>query len=369
MNHQKGTILVCPLNWGLGHATRDIPIIKRLMARGFRVVVASEATIIDLLLQEIPGLETDYFPGARITYSAGNNQLWVLLKQLPAAIAWLFREKKITRQLVNKYRPVAIISDNRYGVRHPKVKSILITHQLMLKMPKGLSALEKPFHRLVKKLVAKFDHCWIPDLPPPYSLAGDLVHRYPLPHNATLAGPLSRFMDAPRWQQTSSQPETDGSELLILLSGPEPQRTILENLLREKVVEEKIKTIMVTGKPGSNPEPVQDSFLHIYSHVESRQLQALLKTTPAILCRSGYSTLMDLWFLNRQALLISTPGQTEQEYLAGYHHLKGHFSLSQKELHTISLKLLFNQPQNQTPNPVISSENLLNQTLDSVFGS
>lgn len=369
MNHQKRTILVCPLNWGLGHATRDIPIIKRLMARGFRVVVASEVTIIDLLQQEIPGLETDYFPGAKITYSAGNNQLWALLKQLPAAIAWLFREKKITRKLVNKYRPVAIISDNRYGVRHPKVKSILITHQLMLKMPKGLTALEKPFYRLVKNLVARFDQCWVPDLPLPYSLAGDLVHKYPLPRNAALAGPLSRFMDVPRQQPTPSQSETNSAELLVLLSGPEPQRTILENLLRKKVLDEKIKTIMVTGKPGSNPWPVKDQALQTHSHIESTQLEPLVTNTPVILCRSGYSTIMDLWFLNRQALLIPTPGQTEQEYLAGYHHRKGHFSLSQKELYTVSLKLLFNQPETHASNPVFSTENLLDQTIDSVFGA
>ena len=369
MNSQKGTILVCPLNWGLGHATRDIPVIKRLMARGFRVIVASEANILHLLQQEIPYLETDYFPGAKITYAPGNNQVWALLRQLPSALAWLNREKKITRHLVNKYKPIAIISDNRYGVRHSKVKSILITHQLMLKMPAGWSALERPFHWLVKHLVSKFDHCWIPDLPQPHSLAGDLTHKYPLPKNAKLVGPLSRFMDPIQPNKLSDQVIIKQAELLVLLSGPEPQRTILEEILQKKVADEKIKTIMVTGKPGTNPEPSQNQFLQKHSHIESEQIQSLIINTPSVLCRSGYSTLMDLWFLNREAILIPTPGQTEQEYLSQYHRHKGYCTRSQTELARISLRSLLSRPVTENTNGLLPSKNLLDAAIDSLFAS
>lgn len=369
MNHPQETILICPLNWGLGHATRDIPIIKRLMAMGFRVVVASEAAIIRLLQQEIPNLETDYFPGATITYSSNNHLIYKLLKQLPDAIFWLFREKRITRQLVNKYRPAAIISDNRYGVRHPKVKSILITHQLMLKMPTGLSALEKPFRWLIKRLVSPFDYCWIPDLPQPFSLAGDLVHKYPLPQNAVLIGPLSRFMDVSNQPPFPDPTFHNPAALLVLLSGPEPQRSILEELLIKKLSEESIQTIMVTGKPGTPPPPVQNPLLQIHPHIESRQLQNLLGKTPSILCRSGYSTLMDLWYLNRAAILIPTPGQTEQEYLAHYHREKNHRFLSQDDLRTKSLTPFLKITETTMSHPLLTSENLLDKTLDAVFAS
>lgn len=341
VNHPE-TILVCPLNWGLGHATRDIPIIQSFLQQGYRVIVASEGHIIQLLKKEVPGIETVYFPGLHISYASGNNQVFKLMKQLPSALFWLIREKQITAKLVKKHKPVCIISDNRYGVRHSKVKSVIITHQLMLKMPGGLSWLEKLFHCLIQLLVSGFSECWIPDNPMPDSLAGDLAHRYKLPKNARLIGPLSRFAESYDEPLESNTTEKYSPDLLVILSGPEPQRTILQEIISEKAMSENIKTLIIAGKPESKGILSDNSEnLQILPHLKSEQLRHLIIKTPYVLCRSGYTTLMDLWQIKKRAIVIPTPGQTEQEYLAGYHHQKNHFAISQADLKAISLKQLF----------------------------
>ena len=328
------TILICPLNWGLGHASRDIPIIQRLKCEGFRIIVAADYPILELIKSEFPNIETEYFPGLQITYSQKNSQVTHLLKQLPAALKWFRKEKKHTARLVKKYNPACIISDNRYGVRHPKVKSVFITHQLMLKMPKKLVWLEKPVHLLIKKLVSQFDLCWIPDNPLYDSLAGDLVHKYPFPDNALLIGALSRFMN----QCNNIEDDNNEYELLIILSGPEPQRTILKEILTEKVITEGIKTLMITGS--LNNEIIERGNLKILPHLESNELRQLIIKTPNIISRSGYSTIMDLWFLNRNAILIPTPGQTEQEYLAKVPANSNHIFIRQSEIQNINFREL-----------------------------
>ena len=335
MNSPK-TILICPLNWGLGHASRDIPIIRRLICEGFRIIVAADYPIIKLIKSEFPDIETEYFPGLQITYSSKNSQVTHLLKQLPSAFKWVSREKKHTALLVKKYNPVCIISDNRYGVRHPKIKSIFITHQLMLKMPKKLAWLEKPAHQLIKKLISRFDSCWIPDNPLHDSLAGDLVHKYPFPDNARLIGSLSRFMH----QYDDIKDNDNEYDLLIILSGLEPQRTILQKILTEKVIAEDIKTLMITGvlnNETTETEKIKGN-LKILPHLKSKELYQLIKKTPYIISRSGYSTIMDLWFLNRNAVLIPTPGQTEQEYLAQIAENSNHVFIRQSEIQKINLR-------------------------------
>lgn len=371
MSIHHRTILICPLNWGLGHATRDIPIIRRLLKSGFRVIVASEAPIIQLMQKEIPGIETDYLPGAKITYSLGKIQVWKLFRQLPSALFWLYRENAITAQLVKKYNPVCIISDNRYGVRNKKVKSILITHQLMIKMPNGFRWLERLFHILIKMLISCFNECWIPDNTKTDSLAGDLVHQYKFPKNSKLIGPLSRFMDEPcKSSRKEVQIINTGFKLLVLLSGPEPQRSILQEIISEKIIEEKIPTIMVTGKPDKNDDllqPLSDWFIRFH-HLDSDILKQLIQTSPYIICRSGYTSLMDLWFMGKNVLLIPTPGQTEQEYLALYHKNRHHQALSQTELKKLSLSdLLLKYPLNPSDKANVDcSKSALNGAIDSL---
>ncbi|GAO27967.1 hypothetical protein [Geofilum rubicundum] len=153
------TILICPLNWGLGHATRDIPIIRRLQTMGFKVVVATQSPLKELINEAVPGLSFDDFPGPKVTYTKSAYLIPKLIRQLPLWFKWLNKERNITQQLVQKHRPVAILSDNRYGARHPEVRSILITHQLMVKLPGALKWAEGLGHRFILRLIKPFDEC------------------------------------------------------------------------------------------------------------------------------------------------------------------------------------------------------------------
>jgi len=320
----RKTIIICPLNWGLGHATRDIPIALRLIKAGCRVVVATESPLLELFKEAHPEIELEYFPGPKIGYQRKGSLMVKLLTQMPKMIGWMFREKHIIKNLVRKYNPDFIISDNRYGARHPQVKSIIITHQLMIKLPALLCILEYPLHLLVKRLLLNFNEIWIPDFPLPHSLAGDLVHKYPLPGNAKLIGPLSRFMDLEE-EVGVATPNDFKYDLVVILSGPEPQRSILQDIIVAQLKSKEVKTAVVLGKPesGSTKEPIENLNITIYNHLPKSKLHRLIKQCNLVICRSGYSSLMDLWFLNKRALLIPTPGQTEQEYLALYnqsHH-------------------------------------------------
>jgi len=324
------SILVCPLNWGLGHASRDIPIIRTLLEGGYRVIVAGDQSVIDLIRSEFPDIETEPLPGKKISYSKRNSQTIHLLLQLPSALFWVWREKKLTDKLVKKYNPECIISDNRYGVRHPKVNSIIITHQLMLKLPKSLKWFEKPVNILIKRLVSRFNCCLIPDNPLPNSLAGDLVHKYPLPKNARFIGPISRFMfEYPHYQTD------DKYDLLVIISGPEPQRTILQQKLTEKILSEDLNCLMITGTLNDNDTPKSLKNIKFVPHLESYILAEYIKNTPIIVSRAGYSTIMDLWHLKKNAILIPTPGQSEQEYLAQRSELQNHTFIPQSDIDSI----------------------------------
>jgi hypothetical protein len=326
------TILICPLNWGLGHASRDIPIIRRLKAMGYQVVVATESPLKELIDEAVPGLTFEEFPGPKITYTKSAYLIPTLIGQIPCWIKWLRKEKKVIKRLVQKYQPVAILSDNRYGARHPKVRSILITHQLMVKLPLPLKWAEGMGHRLIHWLIRPFDDCWIPDFNRADSLAGDLVHLYPLPANARLIGPLSRFMDP--------TPPLESNPLnyqcLAILSGPEPQKTILKNLLITNLAKLPVKSLIITGEPDTQPgnKLQKEKTVTLIPHLNQNKLGQLILHTPVIIARSGYSTLMDLYFLNKKALLIPTPGQTEQTYLA-LHHAKNHIFVFQNKTFSI----------------------------------
>ena len=364
---QNGTILICPLNWGLGHVSRDIPIIRRLLDKNFRVIVAGGKVITDLICSEFPEIETELLPDVEITYSISDNQTIILLRQLPKAVFSLFREKRVTARLVKKYNPKLIISDNRYAVRHRKVKSIIITHHLMLKMPKKLEWLEKATNMLIKRLVSKFDLCWIPDNPLPYSLAGDIVHKYPLPKNARLIGPISSFMD----DYLQNHPKNDffnkenKYDLLAIISGPEPQRSLLQMLLLINLSLQNIKCLVVTGTFEEFLKPDFTANITLLPHLDACSLAHYIKNTPIVVSRAGYSTIMDLWFLRKNAILIPTPGQTEQEYLAQKSQLMNHFFLEQSQIDKFNFTQHTINENNNTQS--FYQENLLDKNINEIL--
>jgi len=303
-------ILVCPLNWGLGHASRCVPIIKALEARGKTVILAADGFPLEFFKQEFPHLSTIAFEGFKVKYSSDNEQVHAMLSQLPQFVRGIRKEHRAIKKICVQNQIDTVISDNRFGLWNKRVYTIYMTHQLMVKMPFKWRITEKLIWLLHRFVIKKYNTCWIPDLPDYQNLTGELTHKYPLPKNARFIGILSRF-------SKQKQPLIHSPyETIAMISGPEPHRSILENKLIKYLQKSLFPSLIVRGVPSQQTEEVNILNVKLLSHLDTPNLERLIASTPTIICRSGYSTLMDLVSLDKKAILIPTPGQTEQEYLA-----------------------------------------------------
>lgn len=304
---QKKRILVAPLNWGLGHATRCMPIINTLIEQDVEVIIASDGTALNLLKKEYPQLTFLELPAYNVTYRT-SNMLWNIATQSPKIAVAMFHEFFALQRIIKKHQIDAVITDNRYGCWTWKVPTVFMTHQINIKTPNRiLQFLVSWWNFLVLRL---FNTVWIPDVPNEPNLAGDLAHNFPIRH-AKYIGVLSRM-----------KPLKVGKryDIGIILSGPEPQRTFLEEkLLREvrnyQKGNPKTKVLFVKGKMNVEEYKVSDK-LEIHGYLTAKELNQKMAACGLIIARSGYSTVMDLVAMNKKAIMIPTPGQTEQEYLA-----------------------------------------------------
>lgn len=308
--HQKA-VLIAPLDWGLGHATRCIPIIKELQRYPLRIIIAGDGAVLALLKQEFPQLEFIPLPGYKIKYS--KNKRWFLLRlliQFPGVLYSLLREHRWLNKVKQELNLSAVISDNRFGLFNRSIVSVYITHQLSVKTGNKLS--DKIATRIHQRCSKNYTQCWIPDFGIKKNLAGDLSRTVKLRHLDVYMGCLSRFEKKPGSEITM--------ELLVVLSGPEPQRTIFEKLLLEQLKHFEGKALFVRGLPDSKDAPpdfIKDN-ITIKNHLASVDLNNAIEKSAIIISRSGYTTIMDLVKLGKKAILVPTPGQTEQEYLAHY---------------------------------------------------
>ncbi len=330
----KKTILVCPLDWGLGHATRCVPLIKQFLAEGHQVLIGADKSPLAFLQQEFPNLKTIVIPGYTINYGEKGSALKLFYESVKF-FNFIKKEHAIIDQLIEENKIDTIVSDNRYGLWSKKVKSIIITHQLFVKAPFG----ERIAHQKIEKLINNFDECWIPDNAGADNLSGDLSHLHPIKIKHKFIGPLSRFSSFCHTEPAEVLKEE--SDIIAIISGPEPQRTIFEKLVLEEIEKNKLKAIVVSGKPsqiviarneailssdgGIAAQARNDERIKIFNHLKTEELYDYILKSKVVVCRAGYSSIMDLAALNKKAILIPTPGQTEQEYLADYHHKKGSF--------------------------------------------
>lgn len=310
---KNARILIAPLDWGLGHATRCIPVIRHLLNRGCEVFVATDGPQLALLKAEFPSLNFLHLPGYGVKY-ATRGVFFSLLAQVPAIYQNIKKEHNLLQKWQVKYQFNGIISDNRYGLYHAEVSSVLITHQLALQLPWWAAGGQRLIRHLLYRLVNQFRQIWVPDVAETnLSLAGRLSHPDVLPQSpVTYLGILSRMQPA-----LHSTAERAG--LLISLSGPEPQRTLLENKLIKALPTVGEKIWLVRGLPLSTETlaglpPHAEAF----NHLPALQLQQLMQQCRLMICRSGYSTLMDAFITQTPIAAVPTPGQTEQEYLAAY---------------------------------------------------
>lgn len=300
----KKRILVAPLDWGLGHATRCIPIINALIKYNYEPILASDGIALQLLKKEFPQLEAIELPSYNIKYTKkGHFFKLKLIKDIPKILSALKTEKKAIKNIIKAYKIDGVISDNRFGVFSKKIPSVYITHQLNV-----LSGSTTWFSsKMHQKVINKFNECWVPDVKGKSNLSGKLGHlknnKLPLKY----INPLSRF-------------NTFNSEIiydvLVLLSGPEPQRTILEELLLVQFKTYNGQVLFVKGVIENNQVIKKKKNITIYNFMQSKELEKAINESAIVVSRSGYTTIMDLAKLNKKAFFIPTPGQFEQEYLA-----------------------------------------------------
>ena len=300
-------VLVAPLDWGLGHATRCIPVIRELQAAGCDVMIAGSGDSLELLKKEFPSMPFVMLPGYAPRYALRKSMVTSMTIQLPKFLKVILAEHQGVQSVIKKHGIQLLISDNRYGCWSQSVPSVFITHQTNILMPRRFAWLQPIVRRANTKMMKKFDACWIPDVPGNISLAGDLatIDRTGGPKEKEYIGCLSRF--------TRSQQSTKLYDVMAMFSGPEPQRTAFEKIVVPQLQNSGLRYLIVRGLPASLE---QQSDPHIFNFLLSRQMEDCLAASDLIISRSGYSSVMDLQALGKKSVFIPTPGQTEQEYLA-----------------------------------------------------
>lgn len=313
-------ILVVPLNWGLGHTTRLIPIIRELINCGFAIYFGGSKPQIKLMKQEFKKLQYISFPAMQIRFGRQKYQIISLLIQIPRFIFQIANEHRFTKKLIERERIDMIFSDNVYGIWNKKAYTIFITHQLSIRMPRSLNWMHYPVNYINKWFIKKFNECWIPDIEGSENLAGELSKSKRTQVQYKYIGLLSRFSYFKKPSDTISFRK---NSILILLSGPEPQRTFFEKLIAEQLsgLPSEVDYTLIRGLP-DEPDGLPGKWKN---HLPAMDLHKLIIESEYIICRAGYSTIMDLVVLNRTAILVPTPGQSEQEYLATYLEKKGWF--------------------------------------------
>ncbi len=298
-------VLVAVLNWGLGHATRCVPLIRTLTAQGLQVIVASDGEALDMLRCEFPALPYYQLPAYDIRYSRSASGLpWQLLQQLPRLYRVIHQEHRLITQIVRQEHVQLIISDNRYGAYHSAVRSVWLGHQLRLIMPHGWQWLSGAVNAVHQRLLGHFHEYWVPDIPgSKFSGTLSLIDK-----PVCYTGVLSRF--SPQVGQPAQV-----YPVVAVLSGPEPQRSILEEKLRAQLPLLPVRSLLVRGVKGEGKIRHHQNYDET-DFLSSEPLNQWLSHAGLIVARSGYSTIMDLAMLGKRALLIPTPGQPEQEYLA-----------------------------------------------------
>ncbi len=295
-------VLFAILDWGLGHATRSTPIISFLQEQGAEIIIASRGLSGMYLKRNFPELHQLTFPDSDVTYSSMGATPSILARGL-AQPTINQKQKEWTEMAVEQYGITHIISDNVYGIYSSKVRSILITHQLQLQT----KLLQNQVNKRLAKWIDRFDEVWVPDVEGEHALTGELTKNIYLKTPVKHIGILTALENV------------DGGnmefEFIAMLSGPEPLRSDLEIKLEKHLSKLGGNHALVRGTNKAKTTPIRDNITY-FDLVQNGELSRLIAQSNAVICRSGYSSIMDLIALRKPAILIPTPGQPEQAYLS-----------------------------------------------------
>lgn len=302
-------IFIAPIDWGIGHSSRCISIIRDLKKNNI-VIIGVTIKNIKVFDSYFPELKKIYIPSYSINYSK-KIPLWLkLILQFPKIYFKILKEKKQLTKLINLHNIDMVISDNRFGLSNKKIESIFITHQLNIQAP-FFSYLANLINR---KYLNQFNQVWVPDYEQlDKRLSGMLSESSLINIPTKFIGPKTALIPSNLKEKIIIE-----FDYLILLSGEEPQRTVLEKLLIKSFTKSNKNIVLVRGSD-SKFKIINSLKITYFNFSFGNELQNLILKSDTIICRSGYSTLMDLYLLKKnKIILIPTPGQTEQIYLAKY---------------------------------------------------
>jgi UDP:flavonoid glycosyltransferase YjiC (YdhE family) len=310
-------VLVSPLNWGLGHATRDIPVIKKLLDRHHDVTIAACGNALKVLEKEFPECRSIPFPDYPVPYSTSRFFLPKFVAFFPLMLKAISDERKNLDSILAKNQYDLIISDNRLGVYSSTIPSVFITHQLHYHLPMIFWPVEILAVAMNGYLHGKYLQIIVPDNPPgPTALAGKLSR--PGTDETKKRAYFSGILTS-----THRQDIREDLDYLVMISGPEPQRTRLEEILMNQIHELEGSSVILLGSPRNHDNQKQLKNCRVMTYASTQEKEYLMNRAKCIICRSGYTSIMEIAELGKQhALFIPTPGQTEQEYLSGYYEKK-----------------------------------------------
>ena len=298
-------VIVAPMNWGLGHATRSVPVVEALLASGAQVHLASDGDALSLLRKEFPQLPWHTLPSYGITYPKGSFA-WHMTRQGFRMIGAYFNERRVIKRIARQTGARAVVSDHRLGCRVGGLYNVVIAHLVRLPRVGPLSW----FMRLNQyRFLNQFDALWIPDLPEPPGLSGALGHTRWQHRRRRFVGALTRMKPLPKVDQRAN--------LIAVLSGPEPARTHFEQrIVAQMAAMTTKKFILVRGLPRAKDVLPVPAHIEVHNFMASHDLQLAIASADSMLSRSGYSTILDLTVLKKPTCFVPTPGQPEQEQLA-----------------------------------------------------
>jgi uncharacterized protein (TIGR00661 family) len=314
---------------GLGHATRSLPIIQEFKKKNWNILVGSSGRALGFLREELPATNFISIPDYRIEYAKNSYLLPKLVTQVPRVLKRIYQEHKLCKTIVRDFSPDIIFSDHCYGFYHGNVPSVFMTHQIYFSIPKKfmfLSYFPNQFNSYFQK---KYDHIFIPDSP--NEGAGLLSG-----HLSKVPRQNKKYHYIGFLSSIKKRELKEDIDLFISISGPEPQRTNLQNMILEQVKNYHGNIVIVLGKSERIEKIHESSDLTIFSHLPRRKMEHLINRAKLIVGRPGYTTLLELIELGKKALLIPTPGQTEQIYLAQrIMEKKWFYCVEQRELNLV----------------------------------
>ena len=307
---------------------RSTPIIERLIADGNRVIIVSHGKALAFLRDQFPDCIIRDIRDKNIEYShLGVMFVFKILSQYPKMVFGWWYERRKLKELISEFNPDLIMTEMRLGFWHKKIPSVLITNQLRFQLPKSLKWAEILGEWFNFLIFRHYDRIFIPDVQGRPNLLGNLVHKGSISRHKKV-----RFVGALTSIEYKKHVEKKDIDLFVSISGPEPQRTKFEQIVMPQLQGLKGKIVVARGIPGDELiEKLKEGDITVYSHLNRKDMSDIMNRANYVVSRSGFSTVNELFVCKKKALLVPTPGQTEQEYIASYLSAQGLFGLCKQE--------------------------------------